>query len=526
MSKSLYVVNPRNDFPSFYTLDALAEDGLRLQHYGDLAITTVAMFAPDDFSVTLCDESVTPANLDTPCDFVALTGKAGQIYRMLTLGRKFRKRGKVVIMGGPFASLSPSFLKPYCDVLVIGELENVAAELFSDLGRSQWKSEYVGDRPGLDHRTVPRWDLYPNDRTIMATVQTSRGCPFQCEFCDVIVYLGRQQRHKPVPVICRELDAVYRAGYRTVFFADDNLTVYRQHAKELAVAVREWNSRQPAGLVKFGTQISIDSARDEELLRLWSRAGLTHCFVGIETPNEESLRETKKRQNMHVDLVEQVEILLSHGIGVLAGMIIGFDADGPDIFERQFDFAMASPIPVFALNTLVAPPGTPLFERLQKENRLRLDSGTGFMLGRTNFVPGRLSSEELEIGFRWLANKLYAPKAFEQRLSRFLDRMEPAPDGVDSSISDLQARVNSSVLAGVSRMGSYESAMVERVWRRIEGKPRVAHVTMEWLRHYQQVRFMYERGGIWDARVGETAQPFQTSGMKTTPDTRRVEAVP
>jgi radical SAM superfamily enzyme YgiQ (UPF0313 family) len=510
MSKSLYVVNPRNDFPSFYTLDALAAEGLRLQHYGDLAITTVAMFAPPDFSVTLCDESLTPADLDTPCDFVAITGKAGQVYRMLSLGRQFRKRGKVVIMGGPFASLSPKFLRPYCDVLVIGELENVAEELFADLRRSQWKDEYVGDRPDLAHTSVPRWDLYPNDRTIMATVQTSRGCPFECEFCDVIVFLGRKQRHKPVPVICRELDAVYQSGYRTVFFADDNLTVYRNHAKELAVSIREWNSRQSAGLVKFGTQVSIDSARDEELLQLWSRAGLTHCFVGIETPNEDSLRETKKRQNMHINLVEQVEKMLAHGIGVLAGMIVGFDSDGRDIFERQLEFAMASPIPVFALNTLVAPPGTPLFDRLEKAGRLWLDSGTGFMLGRTNFVPAQLSSEELAIGFKWLVNKLYEPKAFEHRMMRFLDKMEPVPEGVDNSASDLQPRVDALVMSGIRRLGSAEAAMVEKVWRRAEHKPRVAHVTMEWLRHYHQVRFMYDRGGIWDSNLATTRLPFET----------------
>jgi radical SAM superfamily enzyme YgiQ (UPF0313 family) len=511
MSKSFYVVNPRNDFPSFYTLDALASQGLRLQHYGDLSITTVAMFAPPDFSVSLCDESVAPVDLDTPCDFVAITGKAGQVYRMLSLGRQFRRRGKVVIMGGPFASLSPKFLRPYCDVLVRGELENVAQELFEDLRCSKWKDEYVGDKPDLAHTAVPRWDLYPNDRTIMATVQTSRGCPFECEFCDVIVFLGRKQRHKPIPVIQRELDCVYKFGYRTVFFADDNLTVYRKHAKELAVAVREWNMRQSAGLLKFGTQVSIDSARDEELLELWSRAGLTHCFVGIETPNEDSLRETKKRQNMGVNLVEQVEKLLAHGIGVLAGMIVGFDSDGRDIFERQLEFAMASPIPVFALNTLVAPPGTPLFDRLKKEGRLRLDSGTGFMLGRTNFVPAQLSSEELELGFKWLANKLYEPKAFEQRMLRFLDKMEPAPDGVDNSVSNLQPRVDSLVLSGIRRLGPDERAMIEKVYPRVENKPRLAHVTMEWLRHYHQVRFMYEKGGIWNPDLAKSELPFQNS---------------
>jgi radical SAM superfamily enzyme YgiQ (UPF0313 family) len=511
MSKSLYVVNPRNDFASFYTLDALASQGLRLQHYGDLAITTVAMLAPPDFSVTLCEESVEAVDFNTPCDYVAITGKAGQVYRMLNLGRQFRKRGKVVIMGGPFASLSPNFLRPYCDVLVRGELENVAQEFFSDLRSSKCKEEYFGDKSDLAHTAPPRWDLYPNDRTIMATVQTSRGCPFECEFCDVIVFLGRKQRHKPIPVIHRELDCVYKFGYRTVFFADDNLTVFRNHAKELAVAVREWNMRQADGLLKFGTQISIDSARDDELLDLWSRAGLTHCFVGIETPNEDSLRETKKRQNVGVDLIGQVEKMLSHGIGVLAGMMIGFDSDNRDIFEKQFEFAMASPIPVFALNTLVAPPGTPLFERLQKEGRLRLDSGTGFMLGRTNFVPAQLSAEELEIGFKWLANKLYAPKAFEHRMLRFLDKMEPVSDGVDHSASTLQPAVDAAVLSGIRGLGRQEAALLEKVLRRMEAKPRVKHVAMEWLRHYHQVRFMYEKGGIWNSDLAMRDRPFQNS---------------
>src|SRR5688572_13721379 len=512
MSKSLYIINPGNDYPNLYTLDALASHGLQLQHFGDLAITTVAGFVPPEFSVSLCDESVSQVDLDTACDFILITGKAGQNYRMLRLARQFRKRGKVVILGGPFVSMNPDFMRPYCDVLVRGELENIAQELLSDLSCSTWKDEYIGDKPDLANTVVPRWDLYPNDRTIMAAVQTSRGRPFQCEFCDVIVYLGRKQRHKPISLVHRELDCVYRHGYRQVFLADDNLTVYRTHAKELAVAIREWNERQSAGLVKFSTQVSIDTARDDELLELWARAGLTHSFVGIETPNENSLRETKKKQNVGVDLVAQIEKMLAHGIGVLAGMIVGFDSDGLDIFERQYEFAMAAPVPIFSLNTLVALPGTPLFERLKKQGRLQLDPGTEYILGRTNIVLSQMSNEELELGFKWLVNKLYEPKAFEHRLLRFIDKLEPVP-GVDDCTSDLQRRVDALILGGIRELGSSEAAMIDKVCSRIRHNPRVSHVTMEWLRLYQQVRFMYQQGGIWDPDIAQAELPFQSSRM-------------
>jgi radical SAM superfamily enzyme YgiQ (UPF0313 family) len=508
MSKSFYIINPRNDYPGLWTLDALASQGLQLQHYADLSITTIAGLVPPEFSVTLCEESVTPADLNTPCDFILITGKGGQNYRMLRLARQFRKRGKVVIIGGPFVSLNPDFLRPYCDVLVRGELEDIAQELFSDLNCSTWKDEYIADKPDLANTQVPRWDLYPNDRTIAAAVQTSRGCPFQCEFCDVIAFLGRKQRHKPISLVHRELDCVYKHGYRHVFLADDNLTVYRTHAKELAVAIREWNERQAAGKMKFSTQVSIDAARDDELLELWSRAGLTNSFVGIETPNEDSLRETKKKQNVGVDLVAQIEKMLAHGIGVQAGMIVGFDSDGFDIFERQYEFAMASPVPIFSVNTLVAPRGTPLFERLKKQGRVKLDAGTGYILGRTNFVLAQMSDDELELGFKWLVNKLYEPKAFEHRLLRFIDKLEPVP-GVDTSASDLQPRVDALILAGIRELGSSEAAMIDKVCSRIENNPRVSHVTMEWLRLYQQVRFMYEHGGIWDPELAKAELPFQ-----------------
>jgi len=160
------------------------------------------------------------------------------------------------------------------------------------------------------------WDIYPNDRALSGTLQTSRGCPFECEFCDVIQYLGRRQRHKSVAQVLRELDALYRIGYRFVFLADDNFTAYRTRAKELLVALRDWNAQQERGEVGFTTQVSIDAAKDEELLKLCAEAGLTHVFIGIETPNEDSLRETKKHQNLRINLADQVQRFLDHGIAV------------------------------------------------------------------------------------------------------------------------------------------------------------------------------------------------------------------
>jgi radical SAM superfamily enzyme YgiQ (UPF0313 family) len=500
MAPSVYIINPSTDYPSFYTLDALRAHGLRVQHYADLAVTTVSALAPRYFRVQVCDETVSPVDLETPAEFVALTGKAGQVYRMLALARAFRKRGKIILMGGPFASLNPSFLRPFCDILVRGEFESVAELLFADLAAGCWKDEYKGERPDLSNTPVPRWDLYPNDSALVASVQTSRGCPFSCEFCDVIVYLGRKQRHKQVTQVLRELAAVYERGYRSVFLADDNLMVYVQRAKELASAIARWNDSRRDGRVQLQAQVSLDSARDQELLALWARAGLTNTYIGIETPNEESLRETKKRQNLHVDLVSEISKFLSSGIGVLAGMIVGFDSDGLGIFARQYAFAMECPVPVFALNTLVAPPGTPFFERLEREGRIVFDSGRGFMLGRTNFAPSQMSADELAEGFRWLANRLYEPAAFEVRMLRFLDVFDPRQGENAERRRGLQVRVDREVLAGVTRLGRREADMVRRIQRRLESKPRARHVT-----------HMYAVGGIWDPRLAAASAPFATA---------------
>src|SRR5712691_1773009 len=248
MAKSIYLINPAADFPSYFSSEVFAASGLAPAiSMADLAIATIAAMAPGDFAVRLCDEYVSPIDFDTSADFVGITGKVSQWSRMKSIALEFRRRGAVVVIGGPYASLSPEVVRPYCDILVRGEIEDISTRLFADLRSGNWQTEYVGNRPDLKTSPLPRWDLYPNDRAMMGTVQTSRGCPFECEFCDVIEYLGRKQRHKAVDQVLRELDELYRHGYRSVFLADDNFTVYRARAKELLAAIRDWNTRQHDG---------------------------------------------------------------------------------------------------------------------------------------------------------------------------------------------------------------------------------------------------------------------------------------
>ncbi|MEE8137968.1 MAG: radical SAM protein [Thermoanaerobaculia bacterium] len=517
MSKSLYLINPRSRIPTYFGAEVFEHWGFQpAQANADLATVTVAALAPQDWQICICDEHVEPVDFDTDADFVGITGKVTQENRMIELADEFRRRGKTVILGGPYASLSPEVLRGHCDILVIGELESMAEELFSDLDRSRWQEEYRGDRPDLSLSPVPRWDLYKNDRALLGSVQTSRGCPFECEFCDVIQYLGRKQRHKPIQQVLAELDVLYEIGYRAVFLADDNLTVYRRRAKELLAALRDWNTSREDGPVGFGTQLSIDAARDPEIMRLLAESGMTWVFIGIETPNEESLRETKKRQNVGIDLIGQVQIFFDHGISVIGGMIVGFDHDGLDIFERQLEFAMRSPIPIFTLGALVAPASTPLYERMERDGRLR-ETGSEYAgtPWDTNLLPCQMSSEELVEGLRWLCNQLYRPENFAQRMLQMIESLGPQlgpfrPErGLASARNSRTVEKEAvSLLRKFIRRGPEERKMWADVFKAMAKKPGSEAAVMLSIFRYAQVRCLYDVGHFWEPRPAE-ASPFQ-----------------
>ncbi|HEX3743871.1 MAG TPA: radical SAM protein [Bryobacteraceae bacterium] len=500
--------------PTYYGAEVHAGMGFdRAVLLADMALPTVAAMAPADFHVTLCDEGISEADLDTPADFVGITGKISQETRMIELAREFRRRGKVVIIGGPYASLSPHRLRAECDILVRGEMEGIAEQFFADLRSGTWQREYTGDKPDLSLSPIPRWDLYPNGRALSGMLQTSRGCPFECEFCDVIQYLGRKQRHKVPAQVLAELDELYRYNYRFVFLADDNFTVYPARTKELLAAIREWNDARTAGRVSFSTQVSIDCTRDPEMLRLCSEAGLVNVFVGIETPSADSLKETKKRQNIGIDMAGRIARFCEHGILVSGGMMLGFDADTTDIFTQQYEFGMSLAVPKFTVTPLSAPMATPLYSRLLAENRI-VDAGSEAPAAfpwTTNIVPKQMTRGELIDGTRWLCNRLYRPVAFEHRLTRFIDQYRgPAPRGNSGSQNPVGRQVDfehSQISRSVARLGPAEDAMVARIRKRVERNPEALPLVLLAFGYYMQIRYIYQTSGLWSPELGEQARP-------------------
>lgn len=508
MEKSIYLVNPREPGPAFYGADVLKSWGMgRIANVADLSTTTVAALVPSDWTVSICDERIEALDLNHPASVVGITGKVSQATRMIELAREFRQRGKVVIIGGPYASLSPDELRSHADILVTGEFEDIAAKVFSDLSAGIWANAYEGGRPDLKNSPIPRWDLYPQGRALAAQVQTSRGCPFECEFCDVIQYLGRKQRWKQPDQIIRELEVLYARGARSVFFADDNFTVMRKRVRELLERLIDWNNHRPAGRMLFSTQLSIDVARDPELLRLCAAANLGWAFIGIETPNEDSLAETMKRQNLRVDLLEEIRKVVRAGIMVMSGVIVGFDHDGPDIFQRQADFINSTPVPLAPVGILVAPPATPLHARMKRDGRLLSNDrlGAGSFL-ETNIQPLKMTLAELNEGTRWLLNRIYNPEAFGQRVRRFADLC-----GVRVGAADVGAPLDRILVDRLSQLGPAERRLVQLLttlaMQRPDLRPQFRYIGI----FYAQIRFMLDYYNVWDPNVAEVPCPEQNS---------------
>jgi radical SAM superfamily enzyme YgiQ (UPF0313 family) len=484
-----------------------AQAGPHVTRIASAAIATVAALAPRDFDITLCDEAVRPVDFDAEADVVGISANVSQALRGMEIADRFRARGVKVVIGGPHVSLAPELFEGRADCLMVGELEPVAEAFFADMRAGALKARYDGGRADMAASPAPRWDLYPNAQAMGGVVQTSRGCPFECHFCDVIQYLGRVQRHKTDAQVIAEVQALYDLGYNFVSLADDNFTVYRRRARSLLSALAAWNGREGRGWITFATQMSIDAARDPELLAMCNEAGLLNAFVGIETSDEAGLAESRKRQNLHVDLVQQCRTIVSAGLRIEGGLMVGFDSDDRGCFQRQLDFAMSLPVAMFNLSVLTAPVATPLYDSLKAQGRIL----SGEVIAQfpsanliTNFLPARMSRDELYVGARWLVSRLMRPDAVYERMAAMAEILAPPPwvrhggrrhthPGRRRSAA-LVARA----MRDMTRNDPAVAAMVDRVQALMRARPEIRDGLGDALSHYLMTLRGYQANGVYD----------------------------
>lgn len=436
--KSMLLVSPLSENEALWvTGDETAEVK---NNFPPLGLATIAALTPPErFHVQLWDENVhgridEHTDLGRDYDLVGFTGFNIHLRRCAEVAQRFRSRGVLTAIGGPGISSAPHVFRSKFDILFINEAEYTWPQFLRDWEAGQPKTEYRQiDKPDLAESPLPRWDSIAADmcRYSIGMVQTTRGCPFDCEFCDVIYLFGRRPRHKPMERVLEEIRVLAGHGFATIFLADDEFSGDRRYSKALCRELIKLNQELGKPLT-FTTQISLSISRDEEFLELLAAANFDLIFIGVETVSEESLVGAGKVQNVRGgDIVEQIHKILSYGIGIRAGLIVGFDEDDASIFERQLRFVQASCLTSFGINMLKAPVGTRLWQRLMREQRVVDLSPNRHLLGHprsyTNIIPTRLTRVELMQGFRDLLARAYTWENFAERIRGFVNLVQREP---------------------------------------------------------------------------------------------------
>ncbi len=391
-----------------------------------LGLVTVAALTPQDWEVVIADENVEPINYDTDADLIGITAFNVQYHRAVEIAAEFRRRGKPVVFGGPYCSLFPEAFEGKGDYRVSGEAEEIWPVFLEDFknGRAHEFYQAGPHKVDLVKSPIPRYDLIRGELYNMFSLQTSRGCPHQCEFCDIIIMDGRVPRTKSVDQVIAEVDHCVKQGAHYIVFGDANFIGNLPFARKLLRALAEYSEKNDYP-IEFSCELTISVAHYPDLLELMQRANFYSFFVGIESPRQESLAESKKARNTREDVLRSVEAIHEHHISICAGMIVGFDADDRLIFKEQYDFLQELGIPFTTCGTLMALPKTPLEKRLKEEGRL-LDSEWTEMNGHgaadCNFIPKQMTSAELRTGYNWLIRCLYRYDSFSDRLVTMLSR--------------------------------------------------------------------------------------------------------
>lgn len=391
-----------------------------------LGLLTVGGMMPVDWDIRLVDMNVkelTDAEI-LWADMVFVGAMLVQKQSVREVVDRCHGLGKAVVAGGPlFSSFSEEF--DDIDHLVLDEGEITFPQFLDDLAEVNPRHIYRSrERPDISWTPLPRWDLLDMGHYASLSIQYSRGCPFNCEFCDIVNLNGRVPRVKDEDQMIRELDAVYNLGWRgRLFIVDDNFIGNKVRVKSLLKQIAPWQEAREFPFNLY-TEASVNLADDQELMTLMGEAGFDAVFLGLETPDEDSLKECGKHQNSGVDLVEAVKTIQRHGMEVMGGFIIGFDSDPPNIFDRQIRFIQKSGVAKAMIGLLNALPGTRLYERLKREGRLLPECSGNNTDGSLNFIP-KMDRKRLEEGYQAVLQYLYSPKQYYYRTLEFLKDYRP-----------------------------------------------------------------------------------------------------
>ena len=378
-----------------------------------LGLLTVAAMLPSAWEKRLVDLNVRKLTDEDLAwaDFAFISAMVVQRESTCQVIARCKEAGLKIVAGGPLFTAEYDQFETV-DHFVLNEAELTLQPFLRDLEQGSAQRVYSSTEfPDIHQTPAPLWELADLKHYAGMAIQYSRGCPFDCEFCNITALLGHQPHVKSAEQIIRELEGLYRLGWRgSVFFVDDNLIGNKKHLKkELLPALIEWR-KDKVGL-SFNTEVSINLADDDELMELMYKAGFDTVFIGVETPDEDSLAECNKKQNQHRDLVADVQRIQRNGMQVQGGFIIGFDSDTTSIFQRQIEFIQKSGIVTAMVGLLQAPIGTRLYERLTREGRLLGMMSGDNVDGTTNIIP-KMNIDILHKGYKTVINSLYAPKNY------------------------------------------------------------------------------------------------------------------
>ncbi len=450
----LLLINPK--FPESFWSFKLAVDKIlpnKRTLNPPLGLATLAALSPPDWEIEIVDENIESIPVAPEADVVGICGMGVQFKRQRELLTFYRNQGNFVVAGGSYASLCPELYETLADTVVAGEAEYIWPEFCRDF--LQGKPRKLYDETGvveLSDSPTPRFDLLKLDKYQAVSLQFSRGCPFRCEFCDIIVMFGRKPRTKTPEQVGRELDLLRQHGVRSAFFVDDNLIGHKPLAKDLLRYLRDYQQRHDYRF-HFGTEASLNMAQDEELLQLFNQANFEWVFIGIESPDKDSLKETKKHQNLRQDILSSIRTIYSHGIDILAGFIIGFDNDTLKTFDRQYEFIQQAGISAAMIGLLTALPKTPLYERLQKDGRLieGAENSDNTKLA-TNIIPRQMSYADMVKQYSALHYRLLEHRNIADRIKNKIRYLtNPLYDGnygVENQLKILTNFITQALLPG------------------------------------------------------------------------------